>query len=192
MHHDYIFRFCPVCGAALKTARLKGNEPPRLMCTGCDFIFYLDPKLVSCSIVEIDKKIILLKRGIQPAKGKWVIPGGYVDRGEEIEAAARRETREECGIDIRIKNLLGVYSYPSYLEVVIVYVAEPLSGEPVAGDESIDIKLLPPEEIPWEELAFRSTKNALRDYIRIQGVEDSRGQGVKGSSKSIRKQTLEP
>ncbi len=162
------------------------------MCTGCDFIFYLDPKLVSCSIVEIDKKIILLKRGIQPAKGKWVIPGGYVDRGEEIEAAARRETREECGIDIRIKNLLGVYSYPSYLEVVIVYVAEPLSGEPVAGDESIDIKLLPPEEIPWEELAFRSTKNALRDYIRIQGVEDSRGQGVKGSSKSIRKQTLEP
>ncbi len=173
MHHDYIFRFCPVCGGNLKTARLKENEPPRLMCTRCDFIFYLDPKLVSCSIVEIDKKILLLKRGIQPARGKWVIPGGYVDRGEEVENAAIRETREECGIDIRITNLLGVYSYPSYLEVVIVHVAEYISGELVTGDEGIDTKLWSHEEIPWEDLAFRSTRDALKDYIRIQGLEDS-------------------
>jgi ADP-ribose pyrophosphatase YjhB (NUDIX family) len=171
MHHDYIFRFCPVCGAPLETTRLKMNDPPRLICSECEFVFYLDPKLVACSIVEVKNKIVLLKRGIEPEKGKWVIPGGYVDRGEEVVAAALREAKEECGIDIRIKNLQGVYSYHGWLEVVIVYVAEYLSGNLVAGDESVDMKLLSPSEIPWDKLAFRSTEDALRDYIRIQGFE---------------------
>ena len=107
MHHNYIFRFCPVCGGDLKSSKIKVNEPSRLVCPGCDFIFYLDPKLVACSIVEIKDKIVLLKRAIEPEKGKWVVPGGYVDRGEEVEAATLRETKEECGIDIRIKNLLA-------------------------------------------------------------------------------------
>jgi ADP-ribose pyrophosphatase YjhB (NUDIX family) len=171
MHHNYIFRFCPVCGSPLETAKLKVNDPPRLICSECDFVFYLDPKLVACSIIEVKSKIVLLKRGIEPEKGKWVIPGGYVDRGEEVVAAALREVKEECGIDIRIKNLQGVYSYHGWLEVVIVYVAEYLSGNLVAGDESVDMKLLSPSEIPWDKLAFRSTKDALRDYIRIKGVE---------------------
>jgi len=173
MHHNYIFRFCPVCGGGLKSSRLKEKEPARLVCAKCDFVFYLDPKLVACSIVEVENKIVLLKRSIEPEKDKWVIPGGYVDRGEEVVAAALREAKEECGIDIRIKNLQGVYSYHGWLEVVIVYVAEYLSGNLVAGDESIDMKLLSPGEIPWKDLAFRSTKDALRDYIRIQGFEDS-------------------
>jgi ADP-ribose pyrophosphatase YjhB (NUDIX family) len=165
MHYNYIFRFCPVCGKSLQSSIIKVNEPSRLVCEGCDFVFYLDPKLVACSVVEVKDKIVLLKRAIEPEKGKWVVPGGYVDRGEEVEAATLRETKEECGIDIRIKNLLGVYSYPGWLEVVIVYVAEYLSGELVRGDESTEMKLVRTSEIPWEKLAFRSTKNALRDYV---------------------------
>lgn len=165
MHHNYIFRFCPVCGDSLESSKIKVNEPSRLVCSGCDFIFYLDPKLVACSIVEVKDKIVLLKRAIEPQKGKWVVPGGYVDRGEEVEAATLRETKEECGIDIRLKKLLGVYSYPGWLEVVIVHVAEYLSGELVTGDESTDLKLISLSEIPWENLAFRSTKDALKDYV---------------------------
>ena len=164
MHHNYIFRFCPVCGAGLKSSRLKEHEPARLVCEGCDFIFYLDPKLVACAIVEVDSRIILLKRAIEPEKGKWVVPGGYVDRGEETKSAALRETKEECGIDIKIKNLHGVYSYPGWLEVVIVYLSEYLSGKLIAGDESTDMRLFSPEKIPWDDLAFRSTTDALKDY----------------------------
>ena len=168
MHFNYIYRFCPVCGSDLKSAKIRENEPARLMCDKCEFVFYLDPKLVACTIVEKDEKIILLKRSANPGRGKWVVPGGYVDRGEEVETAARREAKEECGIDIDIRSLLGVYSYAGYLEVVVVYLAEYSSGDPIAGDESLDIKLFNPNEIPWDNLAFESTRDALRDYCKLK------------------------
>jgi ADP-ribose pyrophosphatase YjhB (NUDIX family) len=146
----------------------KDREPARLVCSRCDFIFYLDPKLVACSIVEMDNGIVLLKRGIEPQKGKWVIPGGYVDRGEEVKAAALRETEEECGLKTSINKLLGVYSYPGRLVVVVVYVAEYLSGDLIIGDESQDVRLYRPKEIPWRALAFQSTVDALGDYCRMR------------------------
>ncbi|MFH1122892.1 MAG: NUDIX hydrolase [Pseudomonadota bacterium] len=170
-HEEYEYRYCPVCGGGLKTLALKDQEPERLVCSRCEFIFYLDPKVVACSIVEMDNRIILLKRDINPQKGKWVIPGGYVDRGEEVRAAALRETEEECRLKTRIKHLHGVYSYPGRLGVVVVYVAEYLSGQLITGDESRDARLYRPEEIPWDDLAFRSTVDALRDYCRQGGSE---------------------
>lgn len=166
MHTNYQFHFCPLCGGKLKSQNLKAHEPTRLVCRECEFVFYLDPKLVACSIVEKEEKIVLLRRDIQPQKGKWVMPGGYVDRGEVMETAALRETEEECGIKIRLKNLLGVYSYPGQLEVVIVYVARYLSGDLLVGDETQAVKLFDPREIPWQDLAFESTRDALRDYCK--------------------------
>jgi 8-oxo-dGTP diphosphatase len=163
-YEDAEFRFCPVCGANLKSMILKDREPARLVCAQCQFIFYLDPKLVACAIVEMDNRIVLLRRGIQPQKGKWVIPGGYVDRGEAVEAAALRETQEECGVKIRIKRLQGVYSYPGRLAAVVVYLADYVSGTLIADDESLEVRLYPPDEIPWSDLAFKSTVDALRDY----------------------------
>ena len=165
-HVTYEFKFCPVCGGRLNALNLKAHEPTRLVCSDCDFVFYLDPKLVACCIVELDDKIVLLKRGISPQKGKWVMPGGYVDRGEEVVAAAIRETEEECGLKIHIKDLLGVYSYPGKVEVIIVYVATPASGILRVGDETQDVKLYGLQEIPWNNLAFQSTTDALRDYIK--------------------------
>ena len=88
--HHVEFRFCPVCGGRLATRSLKENEPDRMVCSACEFVFYLDPKVVACAIVEWDGKIVLLKRYIDPQKGKWVIPGGYVDRGEEVKSAMER------------------------------------------------------------------------------------------------------
>ncbi len=170
MHEEPDFQFCPVCGARLKSSKLKESEPARLVCSGCDFIFYIDPKLVASSVVELDGRIVLLKRDIEPQKGKWVVPGGYVDRGEEVEAAALRETEEECGIKTRIRNLLGVYSYPGRPVVVVVYVTEYLSGDLTVGDEAQEVKLVQPEEIPWNELAFQSTADALKDYCNLRSV----------------------
>jgi ADP-ribose pyrophosphatase YjhB (NUDIX family) len=159
-----------LCGAGLLSSILKDNEPPRLVCHKCGFIFYLDPKLVACSIVEMDHKIVLLKRAIEPQIGRWVVPGGYVEQGEKVEAAAMRETEEECGLKTRIKDLLGIYSYPGRLAVVVAYVAEHLSGRLIIGDETQEVKLCGPQEIPWDYLAFPSTVDALRDYFRIETV----------------------
>ena len=166
MHEDVEFKYCPVCGGALHSKILKPEEPERLVCAECDFVFYLDPKVVACSIVEMDGRIVLLKRAIDPQKGKWVLPGGYVDRGEEVRAAALRETLEECGLRIRLKELLGLYSYPGRISVVVVYVAEPLGGELIVGDETAEAELYSPESIPWDKLAFQSTIDALRDYLK--------------------------
>ena len=177
MNHDHFmmqlepdFQFCPVCGGRLESTILKESEPARLVCSDCDFIFYLDPKLAAGSVVELDGRIVLLRRGIEPQKGKWVVPGGYVDRGEAVEAAALRETEEECGIKTRIKNLLGIYSYPGRPVVVVVYVTEYLKGDLTAGDETLEVKLFRLEEIPWDDLAFPSTSDALRDYCHLRDV----------------------
>ena len=170
MHHNYIFHYCPVCGEEFESKVLRENELPRLVCKNqeCRYVFYLDPKLVACVIVEKDNRIILLKRAMSPERGKWVMPGGYVDRGEKVEEAAVRETKEECEIDIELKELFGVYSYPGYLEAVIVYLAEYKSGTLAAGDETTDIKLIGIEDIPWDHLAFESTRDALKDYCALK------------------------
>ena len=140
-HDQFKFQHCPVCGQRLEERIIKENEPERLVCTTCDFVMYLDPKVVACSILEIDSKLVLLKRDIEPRKGCWVIPGGYVERGERVEDAAIRETEEECGIKAEISRLVNVYSYKGVIPVVIVYALTPVSGSLVAGDETSEAAL---------------------------------------------------
>lgn len=167
-HHDPEFQFCPVCGYPFRSSKLKINEPRRPVCPSCSFVLYLDPKVVACSILEIDKKIVLLKRSINPRKGKWVMPGGYVDRGEEVKVAAIRETEEECGVKTRINKLLGVYSYPGQVPVVIVYLAQYISGDLIPGDETLEANLFSQRQIPWDNLGFQSTVDALKDYYTLK------------------------
>ena len=164
--NKYEYKFCPTCGAELKPSIANRNEPTRNVCVECGFIHYQDPKLIVSTIIEYDQKIVLLKRGIEPEYGKWVFPGGFVDRGETIEFAAKRETEEECGIQIEIDSLLGLYSYPGKSEVVAFFIGRYLSGKLVAGDEVLEAKLVSLQEIPWDRLAFPSTSDALRDYIK--------------------------
>src|SRR5204862_4485715 len=106
------YRFCPKCGRPLLPQLLKQGEPSRLVCSGCGFVFYLDPKVAACTIVMVDGGIVLLKRGIEPQYGKWVFPGGFVDRGEAVADAAVRETLEEVNLRVSLTGILDVYSFP--------------------------------------------------------------------------------
>ncbi|HEV8540657.1 MAG TPA: NUDIX hydrolase [Nitrospiraceae bacterium] len=162
-HTDY--SFCPKCGGALVRRLLKASEPMRLRCERCQFVFFLDPKVAVGTVVSLEGRILLLRRGIEPSYGKWVFPGGFVDRGEELEEAAVRETREETNLGVRITRLLNVYSTRDHPVVVIVYVGEAMEGQPSAGDEALEVGLFHPAEIPWDELAFPNTSQALREYL---------------------------
>ncbi len=166
MVHEPAFRFCPACGAQLETRQLKAGDPSRLVCPGCAFILYLDPKVaVGTVITTADGRIVLVRRAIEPGYGLWVFPGGYVDRGEEVTLAAIREAREEAGLQIRLEGLINIYSYPGRPVIVIVYKASVVGGELQTDDESLEAGLFAPNEIPWSQLAFRSTREALEDYL---------------------------
>jgi ADP-ribose pyrophosphatase YjhB (NUDIX family) len=164
--HDDEYRFCPRCAGPLSARSLKDGEPDRLVCTGCEYVFYLDPKVAACTICMVDGGIVLLRRAIEPQLGKWVFPGGFVDRGEQVTDAAVRETLEEVNLRVGISGILDAYSFPGSPVVVIVYAAEVLGGDLAAGDESLEVRVFAPEELPWDELAFDSTRAALRDYVR--------------------------
>lgn len=159
------YKFCPRCGGGLGLKRLKASDPQRLVCASCEFVFFLDPKLAACSIFRVDGKIVLGRRAIEPAAGRWVFPGGFVDRGETVEEAAIREAREEMNVEVRLVELLNVYSYAQRPVVIIVYAAEVVGGELRAADECLEVRGFTPEEIPWNELAFASTRDALREYV---------------------------
>jgi len=165
-HDERPYSFCPLCGADLELRSLKPTEPDRLVCTRCGFIFYQDPKVAVGTIIRNgDDQIVLVRRAIQPGYGKWVFPGGFVDRGELVTTAAIREAREEAGLDIRLDHLLNVYSYPGRAPVIIVYVATMIGGELAYDDEGLEIRWFTPDTIPWDELAFQSTTEALREFL---------------------------
>ncbi|HKT79004.1 MAG TPA: NUDIX hydrolase [Vicinamibacterales bacterium] len=160
------YRFCPCCAAALESRRLKAGEPARLVCTRCAFVFYLDPKIAVGTIIRDESnRIVLVRRAIEPGYGKWVFPGGYVDRGEPLLAAALREAKEECGLDVRIDGLVNIYSYPGRAPVIVVYAATSIGGSLQTDDESLETAQFVESSIPWDHLAFQSTRDGLRDYL---------------------------
>lgn len=160
------FRYCPACATALSPRLLRPGDPERLVCSACGFVHYLDPKVAVGTVIRgNDQRIILVRRAIEPGYGQWVFPGGYVDRGEVVEQAALREAREECGLEVRLDGLIGIYSYPGRTPIVIVYAARVTGGTLAIDDESLEVRAFDPREIPWKDLAFPSTQEALRDYL---------------------------
>ena len=160
------YRFCPRCGSRLEARLLKEGEPERLVCGSCSFVFYLGPKLVAGAIIELDGGIVLIKRAIEPGYGKWTFPGGFVERGEVAEAAAEREALEEAGVEIEVTGIVGLYSYEGQIPAIAVFAARVTGGEPAPLDETLDVRNFSPGALPWSEMAFPSTEQALKDYLR--------------------------
>lgn len=170
--NDHAFRFCPVCGGHLEPRLLKPNEPERLVCAACGFVLYLDPKIAVGTIIRVDDdgRIVLVKRAIEPGYGKWVFPGGYVDRGEQVVEAAVREAREESGLEIRVDGLVNIYSYAGRTPIIIVYAASMTGGSLCVDEECLEAATFVQHDIPWNDLAFRSTREALVDYLEGRWV----------------------
>ena len=153
-------KFCPRCGAAAEV-----NFPHSINCPSCGYMAYYNPKPVAAALTTTrDGRIILLRRGFEPGKGLWTVPGGFVDLGESVEQAAVREAMEELGIQVTLTGLLGVYSKPEDRIVLVVYTAV-TDDEPQLTDEATEITIVEPTEIPWDEIAFWSTTQALKDFL---------------------------
>ncbi|MBI4587931.1 MAG: NUDIX hydrolase [Candidatus Rokubacteria bacterium] len=158
-------RYCPLCAAALVRIPVPPDQKEEAVCSSCGFVFYLNPKVVAGTIPVEDGRILLVRRNIDPSKGKWTFPGGFVDWGETVTGAAVRETLEETGLRVDLDGLLGVYSYPNFPVVVVVFRARVRGGALQLTHEIQEFAWMAPGEIPWESLAFPSTKQALRDLL---------------------------
>lgn len=161
-------RFCPLCSAALARESVPPDHREQAVCSACRFVFYLNPKVVAGTIPEQDGRLLLTRRSIDPGRGLWTFPGGFVDLGETVTDAAMRETLEETGLEVELTGLLNVYSYPGS-PVIIVYRARVTGGTLTACDENDLLEWVTPEAIPWAQLAFESTREALREWVGAHG-----------------------
>jgi ADP-ribose pyrophosphatase YjhB (NUDIX family) len=152
--------FCPRCGATA-TVRF----PRSLHCDSCGYAAFFNPKPVGCALArEADGRVWLARRGFEPGRGRWSMPGGFVDLGETVEAAVARELEEELAVRAEIGALVGVYSRADSGVLVVVFQAS-LEGAPRATTEATEVRAFAPNEIPWDELAFATDAAALRDLL---------------------------
>ena len=156
--------FCPLCASPLVQRFIPDEMRERLICAGCGHIYYINPNVVAGVIPVSNGRVWLLRRAIEPRYGAWTYPAGYMEMGETVEEAAARETREELNLDVRMRSLLGVYSRPPMTTVVIVYLADSIS-DPSVGHETLEYASFAPADIPWDDLAFWSTRAALADWV---------------------------
>ena len=143
-------RYCPQCGVPASEREVGGR--PRPHCLDCQVTFFADPKVAAGVLVVHEGKLILQRRTIDPGRGRWSFPSGYVERGEQVEDAAAREVFEETGIQVRLTHLLGVYSQRNNMVVLAVYVGEPVGGTLTTCEENDAVAFFAPGDLP--ELAF--------------------------------------
>jgi ADP-ribose pyrophosphatase YjhB (NUDIX family) len=150
----------------------EGDTHERDVCATCGFVHYVNPKIVTGSIVRHDGRILLCRRAIAPRIGYWTLPAGFMEIGETAEQAAMREAREEANAAIVVDRLLAVYTIPRIAQVQIMYLAHLEEAVFSAGPESLEVKLVDWSEIPWADLAFPTVHWALRQYRSIEGRPD--------------------
>lgn len=143
----------------------------RYVCEACDAIHYQNPKIIVGCIPEWDGRILLCRRAIEPQRGRWTLPAGFMENGETTRQAAQRETWEEATARVEVGPLFSLFSLPHINQVYMLYRAALLDLEYAPGTESLEVRLFQEEEVPWEELAFRTIHDTLRFYFadRVSG-----------------------
>jgi ADP-ribose pyrophosphatase YjhB (NUDIX family) len=164
--------FCSRCGTRLDFGLLPGEDRERLACSSCGFIAYVNPRPVVTAIPITDEgRIVLLRRGIEPGRGLWAQPGGFLEVDETVSEAAIRETYEETGLVVQPGEIIGLYSRLEAAVVVIAFEARVVAGEYRTNPEATEIVAFEPADIPWPEVAFLTSKWAIRDWIRWRRPE---------------------
>ncbi|CBL45816.1 Nudix hydrolase [gamma proteobacterium HdN1] len=175
-------KFCCECGGPLHLLIPDGDNRERMVCTRCGHIHYQNPRIVAGTLTTHESRILLCRRAIEPRKGFWTLPAGFMENGETTLEAASRETQEEALANVDVQGLYTVFNLPHISQVYMFFRAQ-LVGEVFGvGTESLDTKLFLEDDIPWGELAFPTIQRTLSHYFqdRKHGefpvhVEDIRG-----------------
>ena len=157
--------YCSGCGANVVFERRSRGATSRFVCAACGTVFYQSPKLAAACIAEWQGKILLCQRAIEPERGHWELPAGFVASGESVHTAAARETLEEANVAVDIQRPYALLHLAHVNQMRVVYLARLLSTEFRPGKETLDVRLFDEADIPWDDLAFATTRDTLRHYF---------------------------
>ena len=159
-------KFCSACGAERIEFRVpEGDTLPRHVCAACGTIHYQNPKIVVGCLPEFNDQVLLCLRAIEPRRGLWTLPAGFLENGETLTAGAVRETLEEANAHVAIGTLYTIISLPHISQIYMMFRAQLLDRGFGPGAESLDVRLFDEDAIPWEDLAFRTIGRTLRNYF---------------------------
>ena len=150
----------------------EGDNRERMICAECGYILYDNPKIVVGAVARWEGCILMCRRAINPRRGYWTLPAGYLELGEATSAGAEREAWEEAQAKIAIESLLAIYDIPRISQVQLIYRARLLDQRVAAGPESLEVALFGWDEIPWGEIAFPSVRWALHHEREAQRSGD--------------------
>ena len=158
-------KFCSNCGSALSFKMPPGDNRERHVCGACDTIHYINPRIVTGTLPVWEDQVLLCLRAINPRKGYWTLPAGFLENGETISAGAARETEEEANARVSDLELYTVFSLPHISQAYMFFRAQLRDLDFSSGTESLDVRLFREHEIPWDELAFPVIKESLEYYF---------------------------
>ncbi|PCJ16367.1 MAG: NUDIX hydrolase [Candidatus Cloacimonadota bacterium] len=167
-------KFCSDCAHDLELKIPKDDTFLRYCCTNCNRVFYQNPAVVVGCMPIYEDKVLLCKRAIEPKKGLWTLPAGFMENGECVEEGAIRETFEEAYANVEIESLFTVFSVTNVNYVYMLFKAKLLDLNFKSGVESLEVKLFSKDEIPWDNLAFASIKHCLNLYFNEEIKQDNK------------------
>jgi ADP-ribose pyrophosphatase YjhB (NUDIX family) len=161
-----LIKFCNSCGAEVVHRVPEGDSLERAVCDACGLIQYQNPKIVVGCLPTYGDRILMCKRAIEPRYGLWTLPAGFMENNETAAEGAAREALEEANAKVQIEELYTVYSIPHISQVYMMFRAKLLDPDVSPGIESLEVKLVTEDEIPWDQLAFRMVKLTLDHYLQ--------------------------
>lgn len=156
-------KFCPECGATVTLRIPEGDDRERHVCDACDRIHYRNPRIVTgCLVTAGDDRVLLCRRAIEPRRGHWTLPAGYMENGETSADGAVRETWEEARANVELEGLYTVFNLPHINQVYLFYRARLIGGAFDCGPESLAVELFHADALPWDDLSFPVVRDTLR------------------------------
>jgi len=162
-------KYCSQCAGKVRLRAQDGLPFPRYVCDACRAVFYRSPRLVAACLARWEDRFLLCRRGTEPGYGLWALPAGFVESGETAKQGAQRELLEEASAEVEIVRLCAIFNLPFINQTQLVFEARLLEEACKAGPETLEARLFDESEIPWPEMAFVSTVETLRYFLRARG-----------------------
>lgn len=168
--------YCSYCAGQLILQVPAGDNRQRYVCIHCEQIYYSNPKVVTGCLIEHENQILLCKRNIEPRKGLWTLPAGFLENNETCEEGAIRETKEETQADVEVQQLFLIYDIPHISQIYMIYLAQMKQVQFGPTLESSEVKLFSQAEIPWDDIAFPVIDKTLKHFYQAKQAQNEQAQ----------------